>query len=218
MSDLEYIKNPKAIEKRSFEIIESQVDKKLIDQKEWPVIRRVIHTTADFDFAKLLDFSEDAIDTGVAALKSGFNIVTDTRMAMAGINKKNLGILGCGVQCFIRDPRIAQIAKEQGITRSMASMIIASKDEKNKIFALGNAPTALFKLIELIDSGITKPALIIGVPVGFVGAEESKEALSKLSVPYIVTRGRKGGSPIAAAIVNALLHMAIGDKGNDTRG
>ncbi len=212
MSDLIYIEDPETIEKKSFEIIESHVDKKLLESKEWPIIRRVIHTTADFDFADLLEFSNDALEAGTAAIKSGFNIVTDTRMAMAGINKKNLRTFECDIKCFIRDPRVMQIAKTQRITRSMASMIIAAEDEKNKIFALGNAPTALFKLIELINSGITKPALIIGVPVGFVGAEESKKTLSRLSIPYITTRGKKGGSTIAAAIVNALLHMTLEEK------
>jgi precorrin-8X/cobalt-precorrin-8 methylmutase len=216
MSDLVYIKDPDAIKKKSFDTIESQVDKKLKDSKEWPIIRRVIHTTADFDFADLLYFSKDAVEAGVTAIKSGFNIVTDTKMAMEGINKNNLRIFGCDVQCFIRDPRAAKIAKVQGITRSMASMILSTEDNNNKIYALGNAPTALFKLIELINSGITKPALIIGVPVGFVGAEESKKALSELSIPYITTLGKKGGSTIAAAIVNALLHIAIEEKKHET--
>lgn len=212
MSDLIYIKDPKSIEKKSFEIIESHVDKKLLDRKEWPVIRRVIHTTADFDYTNLLEFSKDAIEAGTTAIKSGSCIVTDTRMAMAGINKNALSTFGCNVTCFIRDPKVAQIAKKQGITRSMASMLVAVQDDKNEIFVLGNAPTALFQLIELINAKKVKPALIVGVPVGFVGAEESKEALSKLSIPYIMTRGKKGGSNIAAAIVNALLYMVIEEK------
>ena len=216
MSDLVYIKDPRAIEKRSFEIIESQVDEKLLLKKEWPIIRRVIHTTADFDYVDLMDISEVAIQKGIDAISTGASLVTDTRMAMEGINKKALGHFGCDVNCFIRDPRIASIAKEQGITRSMASMLVAAKDDKNKIFVLGNAPTALFQLIELINAKKVKPALVVGVPVGFVGAEESKEALCKLSIPYITIRGKKGGSNIAAAIVNALLYMAIEEKGYET--
>jgi len=214
MSDISYIKDPKAIEKKSFQIIESQVDKELLKREEWPVIRRGIHTAAAFEYATLLDFSKDAINEGVAAIQGGAGVITDTRMAMAGINKNALSRFGCDVKCFIRDPHIAEMAKKRGITRSMASMLVAAEDDGNRIFVLGNAPTALFQLIELVNLKKVKPSLIIGVPVGFVGAKESKEALAKLSIPYITTHGRKGGSNIAAAIMNALLYMAIEEKGN----
>jgi precorrin-8X/cobalt-precorrin-8 methylmutase len=202
-----YIKNPKEIEKRSFEIIGENIDEKRFDERELKIVKRVIHTTADFEFADILKISKEAIDTGIKAIKEGSNIVTDTKMAMAGINKKTLKRFGCDISCFIDAPEVLSLAKEKSITRSMASMIIASQDKKNKIFVIGNAPTALFQLAELIKSGILKPDLIIGVPVGFVGAAESKEAVKELGIPYIITEGRKGGSNIAAAIINALMYM-----------
>ncbi|MDI6604268.1 MAG: precorrin-8X methylmutase [Thermoanaerobacteraceae bacterium] len=202
-----YIKNPKEIEKRSFEIIGENIDEKRFDERELKIVKRVIHTTADFEFADILKISKEAIDTGIKAIKEGSNIVTDTKMAMAGINKKTLKRFGCDINCFIDAPEVLSLAKEKSITRSMASMIIASQDKKNKIFVIGNAPTALFQLAELIKSGILKPDLIIGVPVGFVGAAESKEAVKELGIPYIITEGRKGGSNIAAAIINALMYM-----------
>ncbi|QSZ28341.1 precorrin-8X methylmutase [Aceticella autotrophica] len=202
-----YIKNPKEIEKRSFEIIGENIDEKRFDERELKIVKRVIHTTADFEFADILKISKEAIDTGIKAIKEGSNIVTDTKMAMAGINKKTLKRFGCDISCFIDAPEVLSLAKEKSITRSMASMIIASQDKKNKIFVIGNAPTALFQLAELIKSGILKPDLIIGVPVGFVGAAESKEEVKELGIPYIITEGRKGGSNIAAAIINALMYM-----------
>jgi precorrin-8X/cobalt-precorrin-8 methylmutase len=212
MCTLDYIRDPKAIENRSFEIIEEHVDKSYCDLTEWTVIRRVIHTTADFEFADLLKFSPRAVESGLAAIQGGCRIYTDTRMVEAGINKKALKKLGCQVTCFVDHPQVAAMAKERGITRSMASIMMAAQDPDVKVFALGNAPTALYKLIELIRKQKVNLALIIGVPVGFVGAEESKDILAKLPVPYIITRGRKGGSTVAAAIVNALMYMAIEGK------
>lgn len=215
MGDLDYIRDPKAIEKRSFEIIEEHVGKLDCDLAEWTVIQRVIHTTADFEFADLMRFSSGALKSGSAALRRGCRIYTDTRMAEAGINKKALKKLGCKATCFVDSPQAAAVAKQEGITRSMASVMMAAQDKDIKIFALGNAPTALYKLIELIREQKVNPALIIGVPVGFVGAEESKATLAKLSVSHIITQGRKGGSTVAAAIVNALMYMAIERKSHD---
>lgn len=212
MGNLSYVKTPEGIEKKSFEIIEENVDKSNFDSKEWNIIRRVIHTTADFEFANLLKFSPGAIKAGILALQKGCRIYADTRMAEAGINKKALKQLGCEVLCMVDDAQAAEMAKHEGITRSMASIMMASEFSDIQIYALGNAPTALFKLIELIREGKANPDLIIGVPVGFVGAAESKEELSKLSVPYIITKGQKGGSNIAAAIVNALMYMSLEEK------
>lgn len=212
MGNLSYVKTPEGIEKKSFEIIEKNVDKANFNSKEWNVVRRVIHTTADFEFANLLKFSPGATEAGLSAMQKGCRIYTDTRMAEAGINKKALRELGCDVLCMVDDVQAAAMAKREGITRSMASVMIASEFSDIKIYALGNAPTALFKLIELIREGKANPDLIIGVPVGFVGAAESKEELSKLSVPHIITKGQKGGSNIAAAIVNALMYMSLEEK------
>lgn len=208
MQDLDYIRDPQKIGKKSFEIIESLVDLSEFSESQKNVVKRVIHTTADFEFADIIRFSEGAAEKGIKALKSGASIVSDTRMVEAGINKRVLSKLGGKVNCYINTPGVFDLADKKGITRSMASMEIASKKGSNKIFAVGNAPTALFKLIELIKKGKIMPELIIGVPVGFVGAEESKLLLEKQEVPYILTRGRKGGSTVAVAIVNALMYMA----------
>lgn len=212
MGNLSYVKTPEGIEKKSFEIIEENVDKSNFDSKDWNIVRRVIHTTADFEFANLLKLSPGAIEAGISTIQKGCRIYTDTRMAEAGINKKALKQLGCEVLCMVDDVQVLEMANREGITRSMASIIMASKFPDIKIYVLGNAPTALFKLIELIREGKANPDLIIGVPVGFVGAAESKEELSKLSVPHIITKGQKGGSTIAAAIVNALMYMSLEEK------
>ncbi|QXM05649.1 precorrin-8X methylmutase [Crassaminicella indica] len=205
MSD--YIKVPHLIEERSFEIITEELGDKTFPEDIAKIVKRVIHTTADFQYAEILVVSEDAINSAKKAIKSGGHIVTDTKMAMSGINKKKLSEYGGEVHCFISDEDVAKTAKEKGTTRAMAAMEKAIKDEKNKIFVIGNAPTALFKLKQFIEEGKVKPDLVVGVPVGFVGAAESKEEFEKLNVPYIVTRGRKGGSTVAAAIVNAILYM-----------
>lgn len=204
---MNYIKDPWEIEKKSFEIIGKNIDESKFDKKELLIVKRVIHATADFEFANILKISKGAIEDGLKVLKEGFNIVSDTKMAEAGINKKVLDKIGSKVKSYINLPEVKEISKKCGITRSMAAMEIAAKDESNKIFAIGNAPTALFRLIELAREGKAKPSLIIGVPVGFVGAEEAKEEVKKLDIPYIITEGEKGGSTVAAAIVNALLYM-----------
>lgn len=203
---IEIIK-PMDIEKRSFEIItEILGDKKLNPENEL-VIKRVIHTSADFDYADNLAFSDGAVSKGIEALKNGCDIVTDTQMAKSGINKTILAKLGGQVHCFMSDPDVAAEAKARGITRAIVSMEHAAKLEKPCIFAIGNAPTALISLKELIEAKSIAPALIIGVPVGFVNVVESKELIMQAGIPYIVARGRKGGSNIAAAICNAMLYQ-----------
>ena len=198
--------SPMEIEKRSFEIISGLLKDRVLDPENEPVIKRAIHTTADFDYADNLVFSEHAVQKGITALKGGCDIVTDTQMAKAGINKTVLSGLGGEVHCFMSDPDVAAEAKARGVTRAMVSMERAADLEKPCIFAIGNAPTALFSICSLMEQGKLKPALIIGVPVGFVNVVESKEMILQTSVPYIVARGRKGGSNVAAAIVNALLY------------
>lgn len=198
---------PMEIEKRSFEIITQLLGDRKLDPENEAVIKRVIHTSADFDYADNLVFSPHAVTAGIQALKGGCDIVTDTQMAKAGINKTILEKLGGQVHCFMSDPDVAAEAKERGITRAIVSMERAAKLEKPCIFAIGNAPTALICLHELIQSGTLTPALIIGVPVGFVNVVESKELILTDPVPHIVARGRKGGSNVAAAICNALLYQ-----------
>ena len=197
---------PMEIEKRSFEIIESELPHP-IDPALAPIIKRVIHTSADFEYADTLCFSEDVVAKAQEAIKAGACIVTDTQMAKAGINKKNLAKYGGEVYCFIADEDVAKAAKEQGTTRSAASMDKAASLGKPLIFAIGNAPTALVRICELIEEGRLDPKLVIGVPVGFVNVVQSKEMIMREPVPYIVARGRKGGSNVAACIVNALLYM-----------
>lgn len=203
---LENVK-PMDIEKRSFEIITEELgDTPLVPGTEL-VVKRCIHTSADFDYAKNLCFSEDVINKAMKAIQNGACIVTDTQMAKAGINKRALARYGGEVYCFMSDDDVAKIAKENGTTRATASMDKAATLDRPLIFAIGNAPTALVRLYELIEDGKLKPELIIGVPVGFVNVVQSKELILKTEVPYIVARGRKGGSNIAACICNALLYM-----------
>lgn len=198
---------PMDIEKRSFEIITELLGDRRLDPENELVIKRVIHTSADFDYADNLVFSPHAVSKGIEALRAGCDIVTDTQMAKAGINKTILGSLGGEVHCFMSDPDVAQEAKERGITRAIVSMERAASLSKPCIYAIGNAPTALISLYEQIKAGKTEPALIIGVPVGFVNVVESKELILGTDLPYIVARGRKGGSNVAAAICNALLYQ-----------
>lgn len=198
---------PMDIEKRSFEIITELLGDRRLDPENELVIKRVIHTSADFDYADNLVFSPHAVSKGIEALRAGCDIVTDTQMAKAGINKTILGSLGGEVHCFMSDPDVTQEAKERGVTRAIVSMERAASLPKPCIYAIGNAPTALISLYEQIKAGKVKPALIIGVPVGFVNVVESKELILGTDLPYIVARGRKGGSNVAAAICNALLYQ-----------
>lgn len=198
---------PMEIEARSFEIISQELgDFPLMPGTEL-IVKRCIHTSADFDYAKNLCFSPDAVKKGIDALRNGACIVTDTQMGKSGINKKILERLGGEVFCFMSDEDVAEAAKKHGTTRATASMDKAALLDKKLIFAIGNAPTALIRLHELIQEGKIAPELIIGVPVGFVNVVQSKELIMEADVPYIVARGRKGGSNIAACICNALLYM-----------
>lgn len=198
---------PMDIERRSFEIITELLGERMLPPENEAVIKRTIHTTADFDYVDNLVFSDHAVAQGIAALRSGCDIVTDTQMARAGINKTALGKLGGSVHCFMSDADVAAEARERGVTRATVSMERAAALTKPCIFAIGNAPTALIALHELMAAGQVHPALIVGVPVGFVNVVESKELIIADAVPSIVARGRKGGSNVAAAICNALLYQ-----------
>ena len=200
---------PGDIEKRSFEIITELLGERRLEPENELVIKRVIHTTADFDYVDNLVFSPHAVARGIEALRSGCDIVTDTQMARSGINKTILGRLGGQVHCFMSDADVAAEAKERGITRAFVSMERAAALDKPCIFAVGNAPTALVSLHQLMEAGKLDPALIIGVPVGFVNVVESKELILGDDVPFIVARGRKGGSNVAAAICNAMLYQIM---------
>ena len=204
---------PRDIEKRSFEIITEELgDTPLIPGTEL-IVKRCIHTSADFDYAKNLRFSDGAVEKALDAIRNGAWIVTDTQMAKAGINKRALARYGGEVCCFMSYEDVAAKAKAEGTTRATASMDKALTLQKPLIFAIGNAPTALVRLYELIENQKLDPELIIGVPVGFVNVVQSKELIMHADVPYIVAAGRKGGSNIAACIVNALLYMLNDDRG-----
>ncbi|RHR27037.1 precorrin-8X methylmutase [Clostridium sp. AF19-22AC] len=199
---------PAEIEARSFEIITEELGDTLLVPGTEPIVKRCIHTSADFDYAQNLVFTEGVVEHAIDALRNGACIVTDTQMGKAGINKKKLAKYGGEVFCFMSDEDVAKIAKEQGTTRATASMDKAAGLNKKLIFAIGNAPTALVRLYELIQEGRLKPELIIAVPVGFVNVVQSKELIMALKdIPSITARGRKGGSNIAACICNALLYM-----------
>ena len=197
---MDYMKSPMGIEKRSFEIIGSEMHEHNFSEEELQIVKRVIHTTADFEYQDLIEISEGAIEAGVSALKNGAKIYTDTTMALSGMNKRALKELNASVECYVGLEEVFKLA------RSMAGVELAAKENVD-IFVFGNAPTALFKLRELIKEGKANPKLIVAVPVGFVGASESKEDLDELGIPYIRVKGRKGGSTVAAAIINALLYM-----------
>ena len=213
LEKLEFVK-PADIETRSFEIITSELGDRVLDPENELVIKRVIHTSADFEYADTLTFSAHATTIGVEALRNGCSVVTDTKMAASGINKRVLGKFGGTVHNYISDPDVAAEAKERGLTRSAVCMERAAGLGEPLIYAVGNAPTALVRLYEMLQAGEmpVKPALIVGVPVGFVNVVESKELICELDVPHIVARGRKGGSNVAASIVNALLYLASNNE------
>jgi len=205
-----YIKNPKDIETKSFEIIEDLIGERSLDPLQAPIIKRVIHTTADFEYLDQLIFSNEAVEKAHAILKKGAVIVTDTSMALAGINKKALAKAGCQGVCFIGSEEVASLAKKNQTTRSATAVHYAFQQiEQPIIFVCGNAPTALIELYDLIQAGGRRPELIIGVPVGFVNVVESKELILSTDVPHIIAKGRKGGSNVAAAICNALLYQIV---------
>ena len=200
---------PAEIEKRSFEIITQELEAAGIrlDETLAPVIKRCIHTSADFEYAETLAFSEGAVDRMKELIRQGATIVTDTNMALAGINKKKLASFGGRCICFMAEEDVAKEATERGITRAAVSMERAAALGEKVIYAIGNAPTALIRLHEMMQEGTYTPAFIIGVPVGFVNVVWAKELFLGTSVPYIINRGRKGGSTIAAAICNAVLYQ-----------
>lgn len=207
MKNIEYVR-PQDIEKRSFAIISKELEEKgiVLPKEQELVTKRAIHTSADFDYAKTMTYSDHAVGIAKKLIQNGADIVTDTNMALAGVNKKELAKYGGEAHCFMAEEEVAKIAKERGVTRAAVSMEKAAQIEKPVIFAIGNAPTALIELYEMIQSGKYRPAFIIGVPVGFVNVEAAKDLILKTDVPYIINRGRKGGSNIAAAICNALLY------------
>lgn len=203
---------PGDIEKRSMEIIGEELAARgiTLDPEQDPVIRRAIHTSADFDYAETLAFSEDAVSKARELIAAGADIVTDTNMALTGINKKRIAAFGGEVRCYMADEDVAREAKERGTTRASVSMEHAAADilasGRKTIFAVGNAPTALITLRNMYDEGRFTPDFVIGVPVGFVNVVEAKELILETDIPHIVNRGRKGGSNVAAAIVNALVY------------
>ena len=200
---------PMEIERRSFEIITQELGDRKLDPEFELVVKRVIHTTADFDYYENLCFSEHAVLRMMDAIRAGCDVITDTTMAQSGINKKLLAQFGGQARCFIGDADVAEEAKARGVTRSLVSMEKAARLNKPLIFAIGNAPTALFSICDLMRAGKLKPEMIIGVPVGFVNVVEAKEEVMRTAQNYIVARGRKGGSNVAAAIVNAVLYQLI---------
>ncbi|MDR3160533.1 MAG: precorrin-8X methylmutase, partial [Spirochaetaceae bacterium] len=214
MSNTAAYTGPEEIERRSFEIIREELEKRRASDPrrkrspaEEAVLTRVIHATADFDYDERLLFTHDAAEAGTGILRAGTRIVTDTQMALAGINKAALARYGGEARCFMADADVAETARARGITRASAAVDKAAALDGSLVFAVGNAPTALIRLHELIRAGTVTAQLVIAVPVGFVNVEESKELFTDLPIPCIIARGRKGGSTVAAAIVNALLYM-----------
>ena len=199
---------PDEIEQSSFQIIDQEAGRHDFTGQQWSIVRRMIHTTADFEFKKMACFHPQAVSAGIEAIQNGKMIITDTNMARVGIRKKEVEIYGGRVKCYMDDPLIHEKAKADGSTRAKAAVDAAITEMKDGIYVVGNAPTALLRLIELVGAKKARPALIIGLPVGFVNAAESKAALVKMDYPYISNVGRKGGSNVAASVVNALVILA----------
>ena len=204
---------PMDIERESFATITRELGDRVLDPEQEPIIKRVIHTTADFDYADTLYFSPNVVEKAKAAIRGGATIVTDTQMAFSGINKKTAARFGCEVKCFMSDEDVAQEAKALGVTRARVSVDKAARLGKDLIYVVGNAPTALIRLRELIDEEGLRPKLIVGVPVGFVNVVASKELIMETDIPCIVARGRKGGSNVAACIINAILYQMDEKRG-----
>lgn len=212
----DYIKKPEDIEKRSFEIITEELGKKSekFTSQELPIVKRVIHTTADFEYADLIEFINNPVKFGSEALSKGCKIYCDTNMIVNGLSKMILKKYNCVPYSLVSDEEVAEEAKKRGITRSIVGMEHAGKDKETKIFLIGNAPTALYKLKEMIEKKeIEKPSLVVGVPVGFVGAKESKEVFKNTGVPYITVNGRKGGSTVAVSILHGILYQIYKREG-----
>lgn len=200
---------PDEIEAESFRIIDSEVPElRFFEGEKWQIVRRMIHTTADFELLDLVRFHEKAVESGVRALKNGATIVTDTEMAKRGIPARRLEPLGGTVRCLMNDERVVARAKAEGITRAKAAVDVAVEEIKPAVYVVGNAPTALIRLVEHFDNGTVSPSLVVGMPVGFVNAAESKDLLMSRDIPYIAIKGRKGGSALAASVVNALAILA----------
>lgn len=202
------IMKPQEIESLSFRIVEEEAKDHGFDKDHWPIVRRIIHTSADFEYIRNVRFSDDAVKKGIQAIQAGCRVFTDTNMAKVGIRKREIQSFGGRIDCLIADKAVAKKAKEDGTTRAFAAVDWVKDDIQNGIYVVGNAPTALLRLIELIEEKQARPALVVGFPVGFVSADESKDALMKVDVPYITGKGRKGGSNVAASVVNALAIMA----------
>jgi len=205
---------PEDIETESFRIIDHEAGEHDWQDAEWQVVRRAIHTSADFEYIRSMVFSDGAVEQAITAIRNGTGIVTDTNMALSGISQARLVPFGCSVSCHVADSDVGALAQREGITRSVVAMRKSVQNTNNQIFVIGNAPTALFELLRLIQAGQVRPKLIIGLPVGFVGAEESKNALAAAQhgVPFITNMGRKGGSNVAAAVLNALAILASQEK------
>jgi len=199
---------PEEIEQSSFQIIDQEAGTHDFTVQQWSIVRRMIHTTADFEFKEMVRFHPQAVSAGIEAIRNGDMIITDTNMARVGIRKKEVETYGGQVKCYINDPLIHKRAQTEGGTRAKAAVDAAAAEMKGGIYVVGNAPTALLRLIELISAKKARPALVIGLPVGFVNAAESKAALVKMDYPYISNVGRKGGSNVAASVVNALAILA----------
>lgn len=211
MSDMRQMtERGRAIENNSFAIVDAEAGEHRFGEAQWEVVRRVIHATADFEFKDLMDFSPTAVETGIAALRAGCPILVDVNMIASGLSAERLGVYGCKVHGFISDDDVILQAKADNSTRAIESMRKAQRLGllDGAILAVGNAPTALLEVGRMVRAGLVKPALIVGVPVGFVSAEESKEDARSLDIPHIVARGRKGGSAIAVAIIHALLLLS----------
>jgi precorrin-8X/cobalt-precorrin-8 methylmutase len=209
---------PDAIEAESFRIIDAEMGPHEFSVIEWPVVRRAIHATADFELGRSMVFHPRAVEAGVAAMRKGAHVVADVQMIQAGISATYIADFGGRVLCYMADPDVAANARAEGTTRAIQCMRKAAREAPGAIYAIGNAPTALLELVRLVEDGEAKPALIIGVPVGFVSAAESKEQLRRQGlVPYISNRGRKGGTPVAVSITNALLRMARGHAAEEQK-
>lgn len=204
---------PDEIEKRSFEIIDAEAGIHDFDPGQWSIVRRMIHTSADFEYMASIRIHPRAIDAGIQAISRGAPVFCDTNMLRTGIRTRDLNTFGASTHCLMNDPEIARMARQSGVTRARTAVDAAADSIADGIYAIGNAPTALLRLIDLVVLGRAQPALVIGLPVGFVNAAESKAALAELDTPFITNAGRKGGSNVAASVVNALILLALQRQG-----
>ncbi|MDX9963271.1 precorrin-8X methylmutase [Desulfobacter postgatei] len=200
--------NPHEIEAKSFAIIDAEAGPHNFAPDEWKIVRRMIHTTADFEYMQMVRISNNAVAAGINAIRNGCTVITDTNMAKTGIRKDLLAGFGSRCECLMADPRVAEQATERGVTRARVAVEKAAHMMENGIYVVGNAPTALLHLLDMINNKAANPALVVGLPVGFVNAAESKAALVETKIPYISNVGRKGGSNVAASVINALALIA----------